>query len=65
MTDEADLPWLQDTTEASVWRGWGIEYRDVVVLDGQGAVVGIISLTDYDLGDAAAYDALAEQLGVL
>jgi len=62
ITDGRDLPWLQDTPEADVWTTWGIAYRDVVVLDGEGAVVGILNLTANDLGEAATQDALLDLL---
>ncbi|MEM6927404.1 MAG: hypothetical protein AAF602_10765 [Myxococcota bacterium] len=58
ITDGRDLPWLQDTPEAAVWDLWRIVYRDVVVLDTDGVVVGVVNLTTHDLGDEAAYDAL-------
>ncbi len=53
-----DLPWLQDTDEAAVWAAWGVEYRDVVVLDAAGAVYDVYNLTEHDLGDDTNFAAL-------
>lgn len=49
------LPWLQATAMADVWKDWSPTYRDVVLLDGDGKVVGIYNLTTHDLGVAANY----------
>jgi hypothetical protein len=43
------LPWLQDTPQADVWTKWGVEYRDVVILDSSNRVAGVMNLTTYDL----------------
>ena len=58
ITDGRDLPWLQDTEDADVWALWGIVYRDVVVLDGEGLVIGVVNLTAHNLADDATQDAL-------
>jgi hypothetical protein len=60
ITEGRDLPWLQDTADADVWTVWGVEYRDVVVLDADGNVHGVYNVTDNDLGEGAAYDELLE-----
>lgn len=60
ITEGRDLPWLQDTPEADVWTAWGIAYRDVVVLDADGVVVGVYNLTAHDLGVPDNYDELLE-----
>ncbi|HCH65408.1 MAG: hypothetical protein CL927_12230 [Deltaproteobacteria bacterium] len=51
ITDGRDIAWLQDTPEEDAWGRWGVAYRDVVVLDDSGAVVGVINVTDNDLRD--------------
>lgn len=44
------------------WTAWGVEYRDVVVLDADHVVVDVYNLTDNDLGDP---DRLAELRALL
>jgi len=58
ITEGRDLPWLQDQPEVSLWTTWGITYRDVVVLDAEGQVDGVLNLTEHDLADAETYDAM-------
>ncbi|MBI5866308.1 MAG: hypothetical protein HZB38_17695 [Planctomycetes bacterium] len=55
MTAGRTLPWLQTTSENDVWQLWGVDYRDVVVLDSQNRRVTAYNLTTYDLSDAANY----------
>ena len=62
ITDGRDLPWLQDTESADTWNLWGIAYRDVVVLDEDGAVLGVFNLTTRSLSEPDNYDALRELL---
>lgn len=56
------IPLLQDTPEAAVWTSWGIEYRDVVILDGENKALGVFNLTDHNLSIGAEYDALLDFL---
>ena len=58
ITDGRDIAWLQDTTAQNAWGRWGVQYRDVVVLDGEGVVEGVINVTDYDLADPDNQDTL-------
>jgi hypothetical protein len=60
--DGRDLAWLQDTDEAEVWSAWQVVYRDVLLVDRQGELVGVFNLTDNDLGDAVAMDQLRQAL---
>ena len=53
-----DLPWLQDTEAANVWTSWQVNWRDVIVLDGENKVVRVYNLTDYDLSVPANYNGL-------
>lgn len=62
ITDGRDIPWLQDTADADVWTLWDIEYRDVLVLDAEGVVIGVYNLTDHDLAEPSQYDTLASWL---
>lgn len=56
------IPLLQDTAEAAVWTSWGIEYRDVVILDGENGAIGVFNLTDHNLSLKVEYDALLDFL---
>jgi len=57
-TDGRDLAWLQETEDARVWGVWGIEYRDVVILDGENTVRAVFNLSAQDLSEPANYDEL-------
>ncbi len=57
-----DLPWLQDTQDVGVWSAWQVTYRDVIVLDRQGLLVGAFNLTENDLADADSLDQLRAAL---
>ncbi len=59
-TDGRDLPWLQDVEGVDVWSSWGIDYRDVIVLDGEGYPLFRYNLTEHDLG--TDYDELKQLL---
>lgn len=52
------IPWLQDTVEDGVWNAWGVNWRDVVILDGDNVPVATFNLSMYDLAIAANYDSL-------
>ncbi len=61
-TDGRDLPWLQDVAGVDVWDSWTVTYRDVIVLDADNVVVDVYNLTDNDLADPVAYQAMSELL---
>jgi len=62
------LPWLQDVdadgnAKSDVWYDrWNVTYRDVVILDGSNAKVGVYNVTVHDLAAAGNYAALKEML---
>lgn len=62
ITEGRDLPWLQDTAEADVWTLWDVAYRDVILLDAEGVVIGVYNLTSNDLADPSNYDTLESWL---
>lgn len=62
ITKERDLPWLQDTDEVDLWTRWGIQYRDVVILDGDNTPVVIMNLTTKSLSVPENYAELRELL---
>lgn len=50
-TAEHSIALLQDDEEQDVWGSWEVEWRDLVVLDAENRVVGVMNLTEYDLGE--------------
>jgi hypothetical protein len=54
----ADIPWLQDTADANWWENWQINYRDVVIFDGEGNREEVFNLTRHDLEDEDEFEAL-------
>jgi len=62
ITDGRDLAWLQDVPEVDAWTTWDIAYRDIVVLDEQGAVRGVVNVTTHDLSVEANAAALSDLL---
>lgn len=68
ITDGRDLPWLQDVDAddngmSDLWQdSWNVNYRDVVVLDGDNARHGTFNLTTNSLAKNENYEALRELL---
>lgn len=60
------LPWLQDVADpngySSVFALWQVALRDVVILDGSNAKVGVYNLNAHNLAIASNYDTLREML---
>jgi len=61
------LPWLQDVDldadgNSDTWTAWDVAYRDVIIVDGTNWPVAVFNVTDYDLSEAANYNALKEWL---
>jgi hypothetical protein len=66
VTTGRDIPWLQDVPPEAVWDLWGVNYRDVIILDADNVVVGIYNVTQHNLsipenyaGLRAAFEAAA------
>jgi len=68
MTHGRSLPWLQDVDGngnqvSDVWNDlWNVEWRDVVIVDGDNELVEIYNLTSQDLAKPEYYTALREKL---
>lgn len=61
------LPWLQDVDvdsdgRSDVFASWQVALRDVVILDGGNAKVGVYNLNTHDLAIAANYATLRQML---
>jgi len=66
-TQGRDIPLLQDVDvegdgESDVWSLWNVEWRDVVIVDGNNAKVGTYNLTTYNLAEPENYASLREML---
>lgn len=62
MTAGRSLPWLQDMSDAEVWKLWQVTNRDVIVLDGKNHRRLVFNLTVNNLADPANYAALKQAL---
>ena len=62
MSEGRVIPLLQDTPEANVWTAWGVEYRDVIILDRENVPVGVFNLTTHDLSLMGEYTTLKGML---
>ena len=51
VTEDRDIPWLQDVEEVDAWTQWDVQYRDVYVLDQNGNLRFIYNLTINNLGE--------------
>ncbi|WAS95313.1 hypothetical protein [Nannocystis punicea] len=56
------IPLLQDVADVDAWARWEVVYRDVVILDRDGAPVGVFNLTEHDLSRMGEYEALKGML---
>lgn len=52
ITENRDLPWLQDVADQDVWNTWAVTYRDIYILDGDGLLVDVFNATEQDLTNA-------------
>ncbi len=59
---DIDLPWLQDIGEESLWNGWEVTYRDVIIYNQDGIRAGVFNLTEHNLQDPDEFVALTELL---
>lgn len=67
VTANRTLPWLQDVDgnsdgTADVHASWEVTFRDIVILDGSNAKVGVYNVTSHDLANAANFATLREML---
>jgi len=67
VTAGRDIPWLQDVDGnhdgfSDVWTSWDVQYRDLVILNGENEKLETFSLVVYDLRNPDSYDALRKKL---
>jgi len=61
-----ELPLLQDDNRSLAWDNWGATWRDVMVLDAENEIIGIINLTGKSLNETenrAALETLLLEAG--
>ena len=51
VTEDRDIPWLQDIEEIDAWTQWDVQYRDVYILDQKGNLRFKYNLTINDLSN--------------
>ena len=67
VTENRDLPWLQDVDgdgdgRSDVWlNSWDVEYRDVVIVDRDSTVIEAYNLTRHDLADPDNFESLKQK----
>jgi len=66
-TEGRTLPWLQDRDlnsdgKSDVFTSWQVALRDVVILDGENAKVGVYNLNTHNLAVEANYNTLREMI---
>ena len=62
VTEDRDIPWLQDIEEVDAWTQWDVQYRDVYILDQNGRLRFIYNLTINDLGNPDNLDLLTNAM---
>jgi hypothetical protein len=58
LTEDMNLPMVQDTEAADVWTDWEAAWRDVYLVDTDNLHIGTYNLTEHDLGDPDNYETL-------
>ena len=56
--EKGSLPLLQDDSSQDVWTRWGVTYRDVVVLDGENRIAGVVNLSNNSLANEDTWSTL-------
>ena len=62
VTEDRDIPWLQDIEGVDAWTQWGVQYRDVYILDQNGTLRFIYNLTLNNLGEPDNLELLQEAM---
>jgi hypothetical protein len=62
VTENRDIPWLQDTEDVDAWSQWNVQYRDVYILDQAGQLRFIYNLTLHDLSNPDNLDHFTEAI---
>ena len=65
VTEDRDIPWLQDQADVLIWNEWGIQYRDVLIFDESLTMRKVINLSAFDLRDESNYSSMFTTLTTL
>ena len=60
--EKGTLPLLQDDSTQEVWARWDVTYRDVVVLDGENRIAGVVNLSNNSLANESTWNTLKSLL---
>ena len=62
ITEERDLPWLQDEENTDLWTQWEAVYRDVYLIAPDSSYHSQYNLSTFDLSDEDNKETLKEAL---
>lgn len=65
VTEDRDIPWLQDQENILMWNEWGVRYRDVLIFDESLTIREVINLSQFDLRDENNYSSMINTLTTL
>ena len=65
VTEDRDLPWLQDQESILMWNEWGVQYRDVLIFDESLTIRDVINLSQFDLREESNYASMLNTLTTL
>lgn len=65
VTEDRDLPWLQDQENVLMWNEWGVKYRDVLIFDESLTIRDVINLSQFDLREESNYASMLNTLTTL
>jgi hypothetical protein len=65
VTEERDIPWLQDQEDVLLWTNWDVQYRDVHIFDETQTLREVINLSQFDLNNPENYASFIHTLTTL
>ncbi|MAA78268.1 MAG: hypothetical protein CL916_03335 [Deltaproteobacteria bacterium] len=65
VTEERNIPWLQDQESVLMWDEWEVQYRDVLIFDESLTIRTVINLSQFDLRDENNYSSMFNTLTTL
>ena len=65
VTQDRDIPWLQDQEDVLLWTQWSVNYRDVLIFDEDLNLRNVINLSQFDLRDEDNYSSFLNTLTTL
>jgi hypothetical protein len=65
VTQDRDIPWLQDQEDVLLWTQWSVNYRDVLIFDEDLNLRNVINLSQFDLRDEDNYSSFLNTITTL